>query len=148
MTDMAPPATDSGAEVATLYHLLTRINRTLRTRGGQTSLTTGVATALWTVINHGPIRLSALAELESVTAPTMSRIVAVLEEHGYVERTADPDDGRAKLLTATPDGIELIRNARTQKARLLAEAIDGLDPDDRAVVSRGLSILADALGTT
>lgn len=144
----APNGTDSGAEVATLYHLLTRINRALRTRGGQSSLTTGVAAALWTVINHGPIRLSALAELESVTAPTMSRVVAALEEQGYVERTADPEDGRAKLLSATPEGIELIRNARTRKARLLSEVMDELAPDDRAAVSRGLSILADALGTT
>ncbi|WP_328394206.1 MarR family winged helix-turn-helix transcriptional regulator [Nocardia sp. NBC_00416] len=135
-------------DVATLYHLLTRINRTLRTRGPSRKLSAGVAAALWTIINHAPIRLSALAERESVSAPTMSRIVAVLEDQGCIERTPDPDDGRARLLIPTPVGIELIANARTEKAQLLAEAIDGLDPDDRVTVSRGLTILADALGTT
>lgn len=138
----------TSADVATLYHLLTRINRTLRTQGGNGNLSAGVAAALWTIINHAPIRLSALAEREAVSAPTMSRIVGALEEQGYVERTSDPDDGRAKLLSPTPAGIELITNARTQRARLLADAIGRLDDDDRATVVRGMGILADALGTT
>ncbi|MFW0792364.1 MarR family transcriptional regulator [Gordonia sp. CPCC 205515] len=139
----------TSADVATLYHLLTRINRTLRIRGGDgANLSAGVAAALWTIINHAPIRLSALAERESVSAPTMSRLVAVLDEKGYIERTTDPDDGRAKLLSATPEGVEVIASARSQKARVLAEAIDGLDSEDRSTVCRGLSILADALGTT
>ncbi|GAA3696392.1 MarR family transcriptional regulator [Gordonia hankookensis] len=136
------------AEVATLYHQLTRINRTLRTRGGKSNLTAGVAAALWTIINHAPIRLSELAERESVTAPTMSRIVAALEEQGFVERTPDPDDGRARLLNPTPAGVELIANARTERARVLAAALDRLDDDDRKTVGHGLRLLAEALGTT
>ncbi|MFI5718104.1 MarR family winged helix-turn-helix transcriptional regulator [Nocardia sp. NPDC051750] len=135
-------------EVATLYHLLTWINRTLRARGASRNLSAGVASALWTIVNHGPVRLSVLAERESVSAPTMSRIVAALEAQGYIARTPDPDDGRARLLNPTPDGIELISNARTRKAQVLAEAIDGLAPDDRVTVGRGLTILADALRTT
>ncbi len=149
---MTSPSTaesiDGATSVPTLYHLLTRINRTLRTRGGNGNLSAGAAAALWTIINHAPIRLSALAERESVSAPTMSRIVASLEEQGYVQRTTDPDDGRARLLDPTAQGIEIIANTRTRRARLLAEAIEGLDPDDRATVGRGLAILADALGTT
>lgn len=138
----------TSADVATLYHLLTRINRTLRVRGGNGNLSAGVAAALWTIINHSPIRLSALADRESVSAPTMSRLVAALDEKGYIERTTDPDDGRAKLLSATAAGVAVIADARSAKARLLADAIDGLDATDRATVSRGLSILADALGMT
>ena len=136
------------AEIATMYHRLTRITRTLRTGGGTNNLSFGVAAALWTIINHAPIRLTALAERESVTAPTMSRIVASLEEQGYVERTTDPDDGRAKLLSPTPAGVDLIAEVRTKKARILADALAGLDDDDRATVGRGLAILADALGAT
>ncbi|MGV9711798.1 MarR family winged helix-turn-helix transcriptional regulator [Gordonia sp. NPDC003424] len=138
----------TSADVATLYHLLTRINRTMRIRGGNGNLSAGVAAALWTIINNAPIRLSALAERESVSAPTMSRIVAALDEKGYIERTTDPEDGRAKLLSPTAEGVEVIASARSQKARLLADAIEGLDDEDRATVCRGLSILADALGTT
>lgn len=144
----ATDALGTPAEVATLYHLLTKINRTLRTRGQSQNLSAGVASALWTIINHAPIRLSALAERESVSAPTMSRIAAVLEDRGYVERTPDPDDGRARLLNPTPAGIELIADSRTRRAQLLAEAIDSLDPADRMTVGRGVAILAGALGMT
>ncbi|MEU1980906.1 MarR family transcriptional regulator [Nocardia sp. NPDC019395] len=136
------------AEVATLYHLLTRINRTLRTRGQSRNLSAGLASALWTIINHAPIRLSALAERESVSAPTISRLVTVLEDRGYIERTPDPDDGRARLLVPTPVGIELIAHTRTEKALLLSAAIENLPPEDRETVSRGFTILADALGKT
>ncbi|GGL17638.1 MarR family winged helix-turn-helix transcriptional regulator [Nocardia jinanensis] len=136
------------ADVATLYHLLTRINRTLRTRDQGRNLSAGVASALWTIINHAPIRMSTLAERESVSAPTMSRIVAVLVDRGYIERTPDPGDGRARLLNPTAAGIELIADARTKRAQLLAEALDGLDADDRVTVGRGVTILAEALGMT
>ncbi|QGS26884.1 MarR family transcriptional regulator [Gordonia bronchialis] len=134
-----------GTDVATVYHQLTQINRALRTRGGQGSLSAGVAAALWTIANHSPIRLSTLAQRESVTAPTMSRIVATLEEQGYVERMIDPDDARARLFTATPAGIELLSHARSLRAQLLADAIDRLDADDRDAVHRGLAALAGAL---
>ncbi|MCH5642364.1 MarR family transcriptional regulator [Gordonia sp. ABSL49_1] len=134
-----------GSDVGTVYHQLTQINRALRTRGGQGSLSAGVAAALWTIVNHSPIRLSTLAQRESVTAPTMSRIVGTLEEQGYVARTVDPDDARARLFTATPAGIELIRNARSRRAQLLAEALEELDDADRDAVHRGLAALADAL---
>ncbi|WP_416562376.1 MarR family transcriptional regulator [Nocardia testacea] len=144
----ATGALGTPAEIATLYHLLTRINRTLRTRGQSRNLSAGVASALWTIINHAPIRLSTLAERESVSAPTISRIVAVLEGHGYVERTPDPDDGRARLLNPTPAGIALIADARTRRAQVLAEAVDSLAPDDRLTVGRGVAILAGALGMT
>ncbi|MFW0784156.1 MarR family transcriptional regulator [Gordonia sp. CPCC 206044] len=142
------PVPDTPADVAVLYHLLTRINRTLRAGGGNGNLSAGVAAALWTIINHAPIRMTTLADREGVTPPTMSRIVAALEENGYVERTADPEDGRARLLRPTRSGIDLIAHARTQKAHLLADAIAGLDDDDRRTVGRGLEILAAALGAT
>lgn len=138
----------TSAEVANLYHLLTRINRTLRTRGQSRNLSAGLASALWTIINHAPIRLSALAERESVSAPTMSRIVAALEERGFVQRSPDPADGRARLLDPTPAGVGLIADSRSRRAQLLAEALEALAPDDRATVGRGVAILADALGMT
>ncbi len=114
------PATDTSAtgtsDVAVLYHHLVRITRSLRS-GGQGVLSAGVASALWTIINHGPLRLSELADRESVTMPTMSRIVASLEQQGFVERAPDPDDGRARQLVATVAGTEHINHARSAKAR-------------------------------
>jgi DNA-binding MarR family transcriptional regulator len=52
-------------------------------------------------------RVSVLAERAQMTKQSMAELVAHLEAHGYVERVADPADGRAKLVRATPRGREL-----------------------------------------
>ncbi|RPA61079.1 MarR family transcriptional regulator [Gordonia oryzae] len=147
-TTIAPvtPATDT-PDVAILYHHLVRITRSLRS-GGQGVLSAGVASALWTIINHGPLRLSELADRESVTMPTMSRIVASLEQQGFVERAPDPDDGRARLLVATVAGTEHINHARSTKAQILGTAMERLDPQTRSHLTEGVVALAAALTDT
>jgi DNA-binding MarR family transcriptional regulator len=52
-------------------------------------------------------RVSVLAERAQVTKQSMAELVAHLESHGYVERTPDPSDRRAKLVRATRRGREL-----------------------------------------
>ncbi|MFW0789058.1 MarR family winged helix-turn-helix transcriptional regulator [Gordonia sp. CPCC 205333] len=133
------------SKAAHLHHNLIRISRSLRASAGIGGLTAGSSSALWTIVNNPPLRLSDIAERESVAAPTMSRIVANLETSGYVERTVDPADARARLFTATPAGIELITNAGSRKAQVLSSAIETLSEGDQAKVQEGLEILARAL---
>jgi DNA-binding MarR family transcriptional regulator len=52
-------------------------------------------------------RVSVLGERAQVTKQSMAELVAHLESHGYVERTPDPTDRRAKLVRATRRGREL-----------------------------------------
>lgn len=139
---MTPPTPSNAAQ---LYHNLVRITRALRATAGAGGLTAGSSSALWTIVNHSPIRLSEIAERESVAAPTMSRVVAALENDGYVERSVDPDDGRARLFNATPAGVELITSSGSRKAQALSAAIAELSDQDKARVHDGLAILARAL---
>jgi DNA-binding MarR family transcriptional regulator len=53
---------------------------------------------------NGPMRSSALAELMHADPSTVSRQIAGLVSDGYVERRADPGDGRASLLLVTERG--------------------------------------------
>ena len=62
------------------------------------------------VVNDGPLRAGALAEMVQSDASTVSRQVAQLVKDGYLERRADPHDGRASLLVATAQGHELHRD--------------------------------------
>lgn len=94
---------------------------------------TGVA-ALAEVVRSGPIRLGDLAAHERVTPATLSRVVAGLVEHGYVERTADPGDARAGLLTATPAGVQLLQDSREHRSAELARRLRRLTPDERRAV--------------
>lgn len=141
----APPA--EAADVAVLLQHLVRIVRALRAQG-QGDLSAGLTSALWTVITHGPLRMSELAARESVSLPTMSRVVTGLSDRGYLERTTDPRDARAFLLTATGSGEALLRHSGSQKAQALADALDRLDPATRESLGQGLSALADALTAT
>ncbi|HZO36414.1 MAG TPA: MarR family winged helix-turn-helix transcriptional regulator [Solirubrobacteraceae bacterium] len=57
-------------------------------------------------------RVSVLAERAQITKQSMAELVAHLERHGYVERTRDPSDRRAKLVRSTARGNELYAIAR------------------------------------
>lgn len=50
------------------------------------------------------LRPSELADVLHVDLSVASRHVAHLEELGYVQRSADPNDGRATIITATEAG--------------------------------------------
>lgn len=54
----------------------------------------------------GPTHASALAESLDVDRSVISRQARLLEELGLLELAADPSDGRAKFLAATPLAIE------------------------------------------
>jgi len=90
--------------------------------------------ALAQVVRNGPMRMSDLAARERITAPTLSRVIAGLVEHGYVERGADPQDARAAVLTATTAGEELVQGLRSRRTEELAARLGRLSSDDRAAL--------------
>jgi DNA-binding MarR family transcriptional regulator len=71
-------------------------------------------------------RVSLLAERAQVTKQAMAQLVAHLEDHGYVERVADPRDGRAKLVRATDRGREVFAIAREVVADVDAQLTERL----------------------
>jgi len=62
-------------------------------------------------IGAGGARLTALAERAGMTKQAMGQIVDDLEQLGYVDRSPDPADGRAKLVRFTPAGLEFVCDA-------------------------------------
>jgi DNA-binding MarR family transcriptional regulator len=90
--------------------------------------------ALAEIVRTGPLRLGDLAARERITAPTLSRVVTGLVENGYVERTPDPDDARAQLLSATPAGRELLSGLRSRRTAELTARLGRLPEPDRAVL--------------
>lgn len=58
-------------------------------------------THLW---EHGPLRASALVEAFEVDKGAVSRLLQHLIDLGLVERTPDPEDGRATLLSLSQEG--------------------------------------------
>jgi DNA-binding MarR family transcriptional regulator len=59
------------------------------------------------------MRLTDLARGANITPQSMGQIVDELEQLGYVVRTPDPADRRAKLIRLTEDGEEVARQGAT-----------------------------------
>ncbi|WP_227982203.1 MarR family winged helix-turn-helix transcriptional regulator [Nocardia spumae] len=133
------------AEAADLYFALGRITRLLRRSGDLGALSPGSAAALGTLVRSGPMRLGDLAAAEHVTAPTMSRIVSGLEKYGYLERTADPADGRAQLLTVTDQAKSLVNGLTSARIQRFADALDDIGPDQRRTLGAALATLVKRL---
>jgi DNA-binding MarR family transcriptional regulator len=66
----------------------------------------------------GGVRLTALADRSGLTKQAVGEAVADLERLGYVERVADPDDGRAKIIRLTQRGVEAAAAAEEIFARI------------------------------
>jgi DNA-binding MarR family transcriptional regulator len=137
--------TASPTDVAAQLRLgITRMARRLRQEGGA-SLSPSQSAALVTVERHGPLTPSELAARERVQRPTVTRVLARLEEAGLVARAADPADRRSSLVTITPAGTDLLAESRTRKDLFLARRLERLDAADRATLARAAELLDELL---
>jgi DNA-binding MarR family transcriptional regulator len=138
--DASQPRPDLDDAVPRLSLALGRLTRILR-RGTPTGLGPGSLSALATVVRCGPMRLGDVAAREGIAPPTLTRIVAGLEEAGYVRKEPDPHDGRATQVQATPAAKELISGAGSHRVSTLRARIDALGPDDLDTLLRALPVI-------
>jgi DNA-binding MarR family transcriptional regulator len=127
-------------DASRLAMALARLTRVLR-RGNPTGLGSGSMSALATLVRSGPMRLGDLAAKESVAPPTMTRIVATLEEAGYVTRSADPTDRRATRAEATESAADLIAGRGSARTSLLRTRMEALPAEDLAALLRAVPVL-------
>lgn len=129
-------------DTARLYLAVGRLTRSLRRIGSSSSeLGHGSVSALFTLVNLGPMRLGDLAAREGVAPPTLSRIVAALVEDGYVRREPDPNDGRASLVTATDTGRQVASGLYSSRLRELQRRMDRLSGDQVGLLLAALPAL-------
>jgi DNA-binding MarR family transcriptional regulator len=76
---------------------------------------------------------------------TMSGILDRLEKRGLIARMADPNDSRAKLVSVTPDGVELVNKAHNLGRSLLTEALAGVPVTDQDALVRALGCIRENL---
>jgi DNA-binding MarR family transcriptional regulator len=88
--------------------------------------------AVFEFLDDDGTRVSVLAERARMAKQSMAELVAHLEDHGYVAREPDPDDGRAKLVRATAKGREVFAIAREVAAELEARLEQELGAADVA----------------
>ncbi len=100
--------------------------------------------ALETLVEHGPMRLSALAERLFLDKSTTSRVVNTLVRKGYVEQRPDATDGRALLISATRQGQRLCARISSDLVEQQKQLLGDLAPEIRAGVVQVIQRLAHA----
>jgi MarR family transcriptional regulator, organic hydroperoxide resistance regulator len=92
--------------------------------------------------DRDPPKQRALAELAGVDLMTVSQVVRVLEQAGWVRRVADPDDARSWRVSATEPGRELLRAAAARVRATDREFFGTLDDDGE--LTHALARLSEA----
>jgi DNA-binding MarR family transcriptional regulator len=98
-------------------------------------------------VGEGESRAASLAERLGVSAPVLSRHIGDLEEHGFVVRRQDPDDGRAQLVALTPLGAEKLRHIEEQRTAVLQNYLRDWSEEDAGTTAKTLHKLTESLKT-
>ncbi|NUR82500.1 MAG: MarR family transcriptional regulator [Nonomuraea sp.] len=120
---------------------LARLTRRLRRQAAAHTLTPTQFATLAAVERHSGITPGELAELEKVQPPSMTRVIAALEERGLVARTPHPTDRRQVTVTVTEDAQKLLKEERKRKEAWLTQHLKELTPEERAILRQAAPIL-------
>jgi DNA-binding MarR family transcriptional regulator len=118
----------------------TRLARRLR-QESDAGLTPSQLSALAAIDRHGPLTLGALAEVERVAPPSVTKAVAKLEGEGWVERQVDEADRRVTWVSLTPTGASNLAKIRQRRNVWLAARLAALDEDQRRRLADALDVL-------
>ncbi|MFE4833356.1 MarR family winged helix-turn-helix transcriptional regulator [Arthrobacter sp. NPDC056691] len=122
-----------------------KTSRRLRVEATGDVITPGQYSVLAQLDSRGPHTPRELADREHVQAPSMTRIVNALAEHGFVSRAAHPADGRQVQVSITPAGEAALEEARSQRTAWLAQRVANLSPEDRLTLSRAAHIMQEMI---
>jgi DNA-binding MarR family transcriptional regulator len=127
---------------------IARLSRRLRTlrpsaagEGGPSPLSLTQFAALAAIERHGSMTPRELADHEKVQPPSMTRVIAYLEERGLVARSPHPTDGRQVVLNATEEGAALLADERRRKEAWLAMRLGELTDEEREILRRAAPVI-------
>jgi DNA-binding MarR family transcriptional regulator len=141
-----PQQTRSDAGLATALRIsVSRLARRLRaerlTKGLEPGLSDTQLAALASLERHSTMTPGELADHEKVQPPSMTRVIAALEELGLVMRAPHATDRRQVVLTVTDRGREVVQQSRRLREEWLARRLRELSPEERAALRAAAPVL-------
>jgi len=141
-----PQQTRSDAGLASALRIsVSRLARRLRAerlaKGLEPGLSDTQLAALAALERHGDMTPGELADHEKVQPPSMTRVIAALEERGLVTRGPHATDGRQVVLTVTDPGRSVVQQSRKLREAWLARRLRELTPQERATLRAAAPIL-------
>ncbi len=142
---MTPPQSSDAGLATSLRISVSRLARRLRNerlaQGLQPELSDTQLSTLAILETHSPMTPGELAEHEKVQPPSITRVIAVLEERGLIRRMPHPGDRRQVLLAVTDHGRDVVGKVRQLRTAWLAQRLRDLSAAERATLREALPIL-------
>lgn len=137
-----PAGSDRTRLAGELRTVVSRLAYHLRTPATRSGITPTRLAALAAVARYPDgLRQGDLAELMNVSAPSMTRLVEIMCDAGWVERGRDPLDHRAQLLVLTPVGQKTLDTLRSESASVLSSDLADLTDAERASLEAAIPVL-------
>ena len=112
---------------------------------GRFAKSTGLSMPQFSVLMQlhyrGACGMSRISEGYDITPAAASQLVDKLVHSGLIQRVEDPNDRRAKLLSLTDKGTELIQQGIEERYRWVDELSDRLTAEERVQISEALDIM-------
>ncbi|MER7849100.1 MarR family transcriptional regulator [Kitasatospora sp. NPDC096077] len=129
------------AAISQLRSSTMRLSRRLKHQRVEESLSPTEMGVLGTLARCGKATPGELARKEHVQPPSMTRIVAMLEEKGLVRREPHPEDRRQVVVSSTEQAETILAESRRRRNAWLAELAQGLDDDEWAALREAAPVL-------
>lgn len=112
--------------------MIRRIRRVIgeRSRAVHPELQSATYLMLSWIEQHGPVRASSIAEAFAIDKGAISRQAQHLIELGLVDRTPDPDDGRATLLSASSAAVRRLEAVTEERRAWVDDRLGDLSDRD------------------
>lgn len=121
------------------------LHRSFDERVRKTGVTSQQARLLLTLDRQPDRNQAFYAERLEIEPITLCRMVDRMEEAGLVERRADPDDRRARLLHLTERSRGEVERIRAALAGLIETMLDGLSDAEQAQLASMLTRISENL---
>ena len=130
-----------------LLSLMMALGRRMRQKQPGDVLDYSAFPILKLLLHQGPMRLSALAQALRLDASTVSRHARQLEDKGLLERTEDPDDGRASRVEVSEEGRASLEKGFETRRHVITTALEGMSATERETLRALLHRLVERLLT-
>jgi DNA-binding MarR family transcriptional regulator len=149
---VAQPARATAPFAWPMIYLFARIFYAVRARSEDAlkpyALTPMQFTILGTLGSWKGLSSADLSRRFHVTPQTMGEMIANLERRSLILRSPDPANRRALRLTLTQDGRRMVEQCNAAMAKLEAELLSDLSPEEVAGLQSRLRRLHEHLGLT
>jgi MarR family transcriptional regulator, transcriptional regulator for hemolysin len=92
---------------------------------------------------NGKMRLAELAEYLSYDPPMVTKLAKLLEKKGFLKRLQDPNDERAKIVSITKNGTDLVKEIEPVAKKTMGQVLKGITREELIIYIKVLTVIVN-----